>query len=107
MEDNEAVVKSIIARDDPDELRPVLWNHIAGVDRRGELIDIHIHIFADEIKFRHGVLEVIEIQRFQGPRERVLTHADGAACVNQQYFIHILKLISSCRISLNGDTDAD
>lgn len=107
MENHETIVLRIIPCDNPYELSPVFRHHVTGIYRRRELIDIYIYIFTDEIKLRHRVLKMIEIEWFQRTRPWILAHPYGSACVYQQYFVHNQILILYCRHPLDGDTDAD
>ena len=90
VQNDEAIVLIIVSRDDAHELCPFLGGHVAGIYGWGELIDINVGL--DQLELRHGVYKMVEIKGFQSACVRILTHADSATGVDQQYFIHLPNL---------------
>ncbi len=84
VEDHEAVVVVVLALDDVGDVDPERGSHVAGVY---DVVQRHrVDAVLAAFELRHGVVDAVEGKRMQRP-VLVLHHADGAAGINNQYFV--------------------
>ena len=91
VEHNEAVVLVVVVGNDMGQLGPERRRHIAGIDRRVELVGGDVEVRGERrgargelLQLGHAAEQVLEVKRLQGTRLRVAVHAYCPASIYQK-----------------------
>ena len=81
MEHHKAIVTVPAQEEQAGQFAPPVGGHVAAVDG-GQRLEIQLDF--EGVDFGHPIAQVVEVQRLQGPRVRILHGSDGAPGVDEQ-----------------------